>query len=41
MTDENNQTENENTSDSKEDAISFLLIILALAAMVIFWVSNQ
>ena len=41
MNEKSNQTDSENAEDSKVDAIAFLLIILALAAMAVFWVSNQ
>ena len=40
MTDNEEQDELRN-SDSKADAYAALGIILALVAMVVFWVSNQ
>ena len=40
MTDNNEQDE-QRESDSKADAVAALGIILALVAIVVFWVSNQ
>ena len=40
MTDNNEQDEHRD-ADSKADAVAALGIILALVAIVVFWVSNQ
>ncbi|MDC0072880.1 hypothetical protein OAK06_06865 [Gammaproteobacteria bacterium] len=40
MTD-NNEQDDQRDADSKADAVAALGIILALVAIVVFWVSNQ
>ena len=40
MTD-NNELDEQRDADSKADAVAALGIILALVAIVVFWVSNQ